>query len=64
MNPTHYESISVTLANAVVDVTPIYLNKGYLFQNKVYYLDKIYLFRENKVFQIYSVQKHSSRGVM
>ena len=28
--------------NVVVDVKPIYLNKYYLFQNKIYYLDKIY----------------------
>ena len=27
----------------MVDIKPIYLNKGYLFQNKIYYLDKIYL---------------------
>ena len=28
--------------NAVVDVNPIYLHKRYLFQNRIYYLDKIY----------------------
>ena len=28
--------------NAVVDIKPIYLNKLYLFQNKIYDLDKIY----------------------
>ena len=33
----------------VVDIKPIYLNKRYLFQIKIYYLDK------NKAFQIYSV---------
>ena len=27
-----------------VDIKPIYLNKRHLFQNKIYYLDKIYLF--------------------
>ena len=27
----------------MVDIKLIYLNKGYLFQNKIYYLDKIYL---------------------
>ena len=27
----------------MVDTEPIYLNKGYLFYNKVYFLDKIYL---------------------
>ena len=27
----------------MVDIKPIYLNKGYLFQNKIYYLDKICL---------------------
>ena len=30
--------------NVVVDIKPIYLNKRYLFQNKIYYLDKIYFF--------------------
>ena len=29
--------------NVVVDIKHIYLNKGYLFQSKMYYLDKIYL---------------------
>ena len=53
----------------MVDVKPIYLIKGYLFQNKIYYLDKIYLdkiylFRKNKVFQTYSVQKQLSRGAL
>ena len=28
--------------NIVVDIKPIYLNKRYLFQNKISYLDKIY----------------------
>ena len=28
--------------NVVVDIKSIYLNKRYLFQNKIYYLDKIY----------------------
>ena len=28
--------------NVVVDIKAIYLNKYYLFQNKIYYLDKIY----------------------
>ena len=41
--------------NIVIDIKPIYLNKRYLFQNEIYYLDKIYLFRKNKVFQTYSV---------
>ena len=51
--------------NIVVDIKPIYLNKGYLFQNKIYYLDKICLFRKKKkVFQTYSVQKQSSWGVL
>ena len=41
--------------NVVVDIKPIYLNKRYLFQNKIYYLDKIYFcFAKNKVFQTYS----------
>ena len=29
--------------NVVVDIKPIYLNKRYLFQNKICYLDKIYI---------------------
>ena len=28
--------------NGVVEIKPIYLNKHYLFHNKIYYLDKIY----------------------
>ena len=28
--------------NVVVDTKPIYLNKHYLFQNKIYNSDKIY----------------------
>ena len=28
--------------NVVVDIKPICLNKRYLFQNKIYYLDEIY----------------------
>ena len=35
--------IKAYCVNIVVDIKPIYLNKGYLFQNKIYYLDKIYL---------------------
>ena len=27
---------------AVVDVKPVYLNKRYLFQNKIYYLNEIF----------------------
>ena len=27
--------------DVVVDIKSIYLNKRYLFQNKIYYLDKI-----------------------
>ena len=28
----------------MVDIKPIYLSKGYLFQSNIYYLDKIYFF--------------------
>ena len=35
--------IKAYCVNVVVDIKPIYLNKRYLFQNKIYYLDKIYL---------------------
>ena len=34
--------IKAYYVNVVVDIKPIYLNKHYLFQNKIYYLDKIY----------------------
>ena len=32
--------VKVYCVNVVVDIKPIYLNKGYLFQNKISYLDK------------------------
>ena len=35
--------INAYSVHVVVDIKPIYLNKSYLFQNKIYYLDKIYL---------------------
>ena len=34
--------IKAYCVNIVVDIKPIYLNKRYLFQNKINYLDKIY----------------------
>ena len=34
--------IKAYCVNVVVDIKPIYLNKHYLFQNKIYDLDKIY----------------------
>ena len=34
--------IKTCYVNDVVVIKPIYLNKGYLFQNKIYCLDKIY----------------------
>ena len=38
--------------NIVVDIKPIYLNKRYLFQNKINYLDKIYFcFAKIKLFK-------------
>ena len=40
----------------MVDIKPIYLNKGYLFQNKIYYLGKIYLFLKDKVFHQISLK--------
>ena len=39
MNP--WPLIKAYCVNVVVDIKPIYLNKRYLFQNKIYYLDKI-----------------------
>ena len=38
----------------IPDIKPIYLNKRYLFQKKVYYLN-LFLLRKNKAFQSYSV---------
>ena len=38
----------------VVDIKPIYLNKYYLFQNKIYYLGKIY-----SCFTIIKLSKHT-----
>ena len=34
--------IKAYCVNAVVDIKPIYLNKRYLFRDKIYYLNKIY----------------------
>ena len=34
--------IEAYCVNVLVDIKPIYLNKHYLFQNKIYDLDKIY----------------------
>ena len=34
--------IKAYCVNVMVDIKPIYLNKRYLFQNRIYYLDKIY----------------------
>ena len=34
--------------NDVVDVKPIYLEKRFLFQNKIYYLGEIFLLRKSK----------------
>ena len=34
--------IKVYCVNVMVDIKPIYLNKHYLFQNKIYHLDKIH----------------------
>ena len=49
--------IKTYCVNVVVDIKPIYLNKYYLLQNEIYYLDKIY-FRFPKIrkaVQTYSV---------
>ena len=37
--------IKAYCVNVVVDIKPIYLSNQYLFQNKIYYLDKVYLYR-------------------
>ena len=34
--------IKAYCVNVVVDIKPIYLNKRYLFQNEICYLDKTY----------------------
>ena len=34
--------IKAYCVNVVNDIKPIYLNKHYLFKNKIYYLHKIY----------------------
>ena len=34
--------IKAYCVNVAVDIKPIYLNEHYLFQNKIYDLDKIY----------------------
>ena len=36
--------INVYCVNVVVDIKPIYLNKRSLFRNKIYYLDKTYIY--------------------
>ena len=40
--------IKAYCVNVMVDIKLIYLDKHYLFQNKIYNLDKIYLFHKNK----------------
>ena len=42
--------------NVVVDIKSIYLNKYYLFWNKIYYLDKIYF-----CFAIIKLFKHTTK---
>ena len=46
--------IKAYCVNVVVDIKPIYLNKCYLFQNKIYYLGKIYF-----CFAIIKLLKHT-----
>ena len=46
--------IKAYYVNVVVDIKPIYLNKYYLFQNKIYCLDKIYF-----CFAIIKLFKHT-----
>ena len=38
------QKYSLRLGNVVVDTTPIYLKKRYLFKNKIYRLYKIYFY--------------------
>ena len=43
----------------MVDIKPIYLSKGYLFQNNIYYLDKIYLHEIHLCFAKIKFSKHA-----
>ena len=36
--------IKAYYVDVVLDIKPIYLNRRYLFKNKIYYLDKIYFY--------------------
>ena len=45
-------TINAYCVDVVVDIKPIYLNKHYLFQNKIYYLEKIYLCFEVASYQV------------
>ena len=49
--------------NVVVDIKPIYFNKEYLFQNKIYYLDKIYLSFTKIKFSKYTLYRISCPDV-
>ena len=57
------QKYSLRLGNVVVDTTPIYLKKRYLFENKIYHLYKIYFyFTKNqipgqlRVYRLYAMQ--------
>lgn len=41
----HFNNIKVHCVKVVVNLKPLFLNKGYLFENKTYCLDKIDQFR-------------------
>ena len=43
----------------MVDIKPIYLNKGCLFQNKICYLDKVYLDKISLYFAKIKFSKHT-----
>ena len=49
--------IKAYCVNVVVDIKPIYLKKYYLFENKIYYLDKIcFCFAIIQIFK-YTIKK-------
>ena len=56
--------IKVYFVNIVVDIKPIYLNRHYLFQNKIDYLDKIYFcFAKIKFFK-YTLKRETLAQIL
>ena len=60
----HVNNAKAYCVNVVVDIKPIYLNKCYLFQNKIYYSDKIYFcFAKIKLFK-HAIKKEALAQVL